>query len=119
MRVLICGSRDWTNSGPIQGIINQMTKYDILIAGNAVGADSIAEHLAKISGIQVQSFPAQWNKYGTSAGPLRNIEMLDDGKPDKVYAFMSSHHSKGTQHTIRESKKRGIDTHIYFEGRWS
>jgi hypothetical protein len=47
MKVLICGSRDLVNSGPIQDIINQMKNTDILIAGNAAGADEIAEKLAK------------------------------------------------------------------------
>jgi hypothetical protein len=35
---------------------------------------------------KIQSFPANWIKYGITAGPIRNLEMIKEN-PDLVLAF--------------------------------
>lgn len=55
--------------------------------------------------------PAEWGKYGKSAGFKRNIEMLDM-EPEMVLAFQVGR-SSGTQHTIDQAVKRGIPVQIY------
>jgi len=37
--------------------------------------------------IQRLRFNAQWGVYGGSAGPIRNSQMLEEGKPDKAVIF--------------------------------
>ena len=108
-RVLICGSRDFDRIDDIKHVINNLNDDDVVIQGCARGADSIAEFLAMKRGLKVIGFPAQWTKYGRRAGPIRNQQMLDEGKPDKVYAFYSDKSkSKGTKNMVKLARKAGI-----------
>jgi len=50
--------------------------------------------------------PAEWDKFGRRAGPLRNEQMLREGKPDVVVAFPGG---RGTAHMVRIAKEAGID----------
>jgi|ERR1700722_14792820 len=113
-KILICGSRYWTAIPPIFNIIANLPPESIVIQGCARGADTIAGEIAESKpGIIVKKFPAKWDELGKRAGYVRNIEMLDQN-PDIVYAFPIGE-SKGTWHTIREARKRGIETIVYGE----
>lgn len=52
-----------------------------------------------------KEFPADWDKYGKRAGYLRNVQMLDEGKPDLVVAFPGG---KGTAMMVKLAKERGV-----------
>ena len=68
-------------------------------------ADGIAQN---IDGAVIKRFPADWTKFGTKAGPIRNREMLDL-QPDLVIAFHRNlKKSKGTIDTVMEANRRGI-----------
>ena len=58
-----------------------------MITGGAKGADWLGHYWAIKRGIPYKVFPADWMTYGKAAGPIRNQQMLDDGKPDVVIAF--------------------------------
>ena len=59
--------------------------------------------------IPVLSYPAEWNKFGRAAGPMRNKRMLIDGKPDMVFAFHDDiENSKGTANMIKITREAGI-----------
>ena len=30
------------------------------------------------------TYPADWDKFGRAAGPIRNQQMLDEGKPNMI-----------------------------------
>ena len=47
-----------------------------------------------------------WKKYGKKAGPLRNQQMLEEGKPDLVVAFPGGN---GTADMVRRAKKANIE----------
>ena len=53
----------------------------------------------------VEEYPADWKKYGKSAGPLRNQRMIDEGKPDLVVAFPGG---VGTADMISRAKAYNI-----------
>lgn len=55
-------------------------------------------------GFPVERYPADWERYGKRAGPIRNRKMLDQG-PDLVVAFGGD---KGTADCVREARRRGI-----------
>jgi hypothetical protein len=110
-RILICGSRDFNDENAIAKVIIKYQAGDILICGMAKGADSIAFELGKLRGMEVMEFPANWDLYGRAAGPIRNQQMLDKGKPEKVYAFYSDKEkSKGTKDMVKRSRKAGVKT---------
>jgi hypothetical protein len=58
---------------------------------------------------QIKPYPADWDKYGKAAGPIRNKQMLDEGNPEKVIAFRFKN-SRGTQNMINQAEKAGIKT---------
>lgn len=122
MKVLICGSRRWTDREAIQKVIDGLDPGTTVIHGAATGADSIAGELAGACGLGVLAFPAGWDEHGEchcpptlpycrAAGPRRNRQMLEEGKPDRVVAFPLSG-SKGTADMIRQARGRGIPVEV-------
>ena len=87
-RILICGDRNYTNWEKIKTYLDTLGSGTIIIHGCAKGADSLAGNLAMRRNLGILRFPAQWDKYGRAAGPIRNQEMLDYGKPTLVVYFM-------------------------------
>lgn len=111
-KVLVCGSRSWTDYRIINNIIRKLPANTTIIEGGAIGADSIAGNSARLNGFKVITIPADWDTHGRSAGIIRNIKMLEM-KPSEVIAFIADRTSSpGTQHTIREAKKRNIPVRI-------
>jgi ABC-type Fe3+-hydroxamate transport system substrate-binding protein len=83
-----------------------------ILHGGATGPDVIGKNWAfqykKV--VNIRDFLPDWERWGKSAGMLRNVQMLA-AKPDLVIAFYDGK-SKGTEHTIREAHKRGIKTFV-------
>lgn len=93
-------------------VIDKLEPGDTVIHGDAPGADFIAGKLAEDrKDLFVDPHPAKWDLYGKSAGPKRNIEMLNL-RPDRVYAFPKPD-SVGTYHTIKEAQRMGIHVITY------
>ena len=80
---IFCGSRDLPSSAPARArqILDHYTRERsdecIVIHGAARGADSIFAKAAESTHADVESYPAQWDTYGKSAGHRRNKQMLD------------------------------------------
>lgn len=78
MKCVIAGGRDYIATNDDENmIIRIINHYDIteIISGHAKGADAFGEYIAKKYKLKLTLFEADWNKYGTKAGPLRNREM--------------------------------------------
>lgn len=112
MKVLVCGSRTWSDDAVIRRALSDLPRGSVVIHGGARGADLIAGTVARSLGLSVWEFPADWKNLGRSAGYRRNIEMLDE-RPDLVIAFWENG-SKGTEHTVREALRRGYAVDLYF-----
>lgn len=116
MKVIICGDRHWNNFDSIIDVVKRLkAKYgDItIIQGECEGADLLAKRAAVACGVPVKGYPADWKKYGKSAGPLRNQQMLDKEKPDMVIAFHPDiENSKGTKDMIKRARGQSIKTYI-------
>ena len=80
-----------------------------IISGGADGADKLAEDWAVINYCQWKTFPADWRRYGKAAGPIRNQQMIDKGKPDLVVAFPGG---RGTANMIMLAKENEIPVRI-------
>lgn len=115
MRVLICGSRDWSAWRLIEyEIFCRLRPGDVVIHGACRGADYHAGAIAEAYELNVEIYPALWDLHGRAAGPIRNQQMLDEGKPDEVWAFhedISS--SKGTKDMVKRAERAGIPTLIF------
>jgi YspA, cpYpsA-related SLOG family len=117
MRVLVCGGRHYDDRKKMDRVLRFIDTHKgpikTLIHGAARGADSLAAAWAKDTGLdefgEVLAFPADWNKHGVAAGPIRNLEMLLDGKPDLVVAFPGGN---GTKNMIHLARKYGVPVQI-------
>lgn len=117
MRILVCGGRDYEDYDTLKTVLSslQVTKghFTAIIHGDAKGADKLAGRYAEMHNIPVARFPADWERHGKKAGPLRNKQMLAVGKPDLVVAFAGG---KGTADMIHQSKKAGVEIFDAREG---
>jgi hypothetical protein len=77
-----------------------------IVSGMATGADNAAVDWATTNWLKVHEFPADWKKHGKGAGPIRNQQMIDEGKPNLVVAFPGGN---GTADMVRRAKKAGIE----------
>lgn len=105
-RILVCGGRDFDDRDRISRILTEhVGPADIIISGNADGADAIAASWARQHGIDLCICPANWAHHGLSAGPIRNAAMIKL-QPDLVIAFPGG---KGTQDMLRKARGAKID----------
>lgn len=115
-RVLICGDRNWKDFPVILHRLSNVAALkgvEVVIEGEASGADTLGRIAAQQMGIPVLKFPAQWGKYGKAAGPVRNQQMLDEGKPTLVLAFHPFlQNSKGTLDMVSRARNADIPTEV-------
>lgn len=107
-RVIIAGGRDCDDYDLLCAKCDRIFlrhKPTAIICGEARGADLLGKQYAHKHGIEVLSFPAEWDLYGKRAGYLRNEEMADHA--DALVAFWDGK-SKGTKHMIQTAEKRGL-----------
>lgn len=125
MRLLVCGGRNYAKwcSGrnpearkkflkeqdfvwlTLNGIYEECVDHLVVISGGATGADSSAADWAESRYIDCEIYHADWESWGPRAGPMRNQQMLDEGKPTHVLAIKGG---SGTADMVRRAKKAGI-----------
>ena len=116
-RIIVCGGRDFSDyehfRHSMRSVLSQYQDV-LLVSGHAKGADTLAERFAKEAGIPIRVFPADWNKYGKAAGPIRNKQMLDFAKEDNpvVVAFWDGK-SRGTRNMLMQAGEAGIRAHVF------
>lgn len=112
MRLLVCGGRDFDDYRFLCEVLDnlKLSPGSVVINGAAKGADSLSSVWARRSGFGVEEYPAEWNKYGKSAGPIRNQHMLNVAAPDAVVAFPGGN---GTADMIRRAKDAGLPIMVF------
>lgn len=118
MRVLVFGGRDFTDmEGGMNWVMEALATIPlhppekgevVFISGCARGADQIPILLTKEDDEWggLIKFPADWDKHGKAAGPIRNKQMLDEGKPDLAIMFPGG---RGTAHMKGLLDKAGVE----------
>lgn len=116
-RIVIAGSRHYNNYEEakeyIDFCISNIKKEHqlVFVSGCCYGADALGERYANENGYKLELFPADWKKYGRSAGPKRNLEMAKIA--DYVICFWDGK-SKGTHSMIEYAKKLNKPLKIKF-----
>ena len=110
MKVLVTGSRKWTDFDTIYNRLAQLPKDTIIVEGGATGADTLARTAAYKLKLDRLCMKANWKMHGRSAGAIRNRTMLDLN-PDLVLGFRLNQ-SSGTTDCLDEARKRGIPVEV-------
>lgn len=113
IRLAIVGGRNFQDYDYMKRCIDQLRKeYSVIgiISGGARGADTLGERYAREAGIDTRIFPADWDRYGKSAGFRRNRDIV--ANCDAVAAFWDGR-SKGTQNTIELARAAGKPVRIF------
>lgn len=108
MVVLVCGGRSFTDKAHVFAAmdrIHRVHRIHRVIHGGASGADNLAKWWASERRISCRAFPADWKQFHRAAGPIRNADMLTQGKPDLVVAFPGG---KGTANMVQQAKNAGV-----------
>jgi hypothetical protein len=114
MRILVTGSRAWENEGLVHLALGQLAfagshanSEVVIVHGDCpTGADAMAKAWAIQNNITQEAHPANWAKYGRSAGPIRNKKMVKLGA-DVCVAFPLGQ-SRGTRHCMAKALEANI-----------
>lgn len=112
-RVIIAGSRVFDNytylKDSMDYLLQNINDEIIVVCGKARGADTLGEQYAKERGYAVRYFPADWDRYGKSAGYIRNEEMAKNA--DALVAFWDGK-SRGTKSMIKLAHQYGLRVRV-------
>ena len=127
-RILVTGSRVWRDKIAIlnalmEAFARESTTWPITIVHGGqkrwdkktqtwIGADYLADEIAKEIGLEVDPHPVtpeEWDTIGKKAGPLRNKRMVDTLNPltDVCLAFPLGE-SRGTRGCMALAEEAGI-----------
>ena len=111
MKTIIAGSRNITDYNIVVEAV-YASKFDItgIVSGRARGVDQLGEQYAKEHNLKIHEFPADWDKFGKSAGYIRNKEMA---KYADVLIAIWDGKSKGTKHMIDLGHKHLLEVFVY------
>lgn len=110
--VIIAGSREYAYTILVDKFVMNLPKDVVVVTGGARGVDSWATAIATECGLETIVHKADWNKYGRSAGPIRNNLMLSL-YPGTLVVFWDGV-SRGTKHILSAAKAQGRHIILFF-----
>lgn len=123
IRAIVAGSRNFVNYNLLEEECDRILSTEIkkasasdvtIISGGASGADKLGEKYAKKRHLSIVRFEANWDRFKTAAGPIRNTKMAkyaSEVERRMLIAFWDGE-SKGTKSMIDLAKKHEIEVHI-------
>ena len=114
-KVIIAGGRDFVDYNLLREKVNnilidkRLTHKIVIVSGCARGADTLGMRYASENILDVDEYPADWDKYGKKAGYMRNVEMAENA--DALIAFWDGK-SKGTRHMIDIATERNLPIRV-------
>lgn len=105
MKISIIGSRAFNDYDFLKKTILEsidVNDIDEIVSGGANGADKLGELFAEEFNKSTNIYLPDWEKYGKSAGFIRNADIIKNS--DYVFAFWDGA-SKGTLNSINTAKK--------------
>ena len=114
IKVIIAGGRDFDDYPKLcricDVILQGQNKVEI-VSGTCKGADLLGERYAIERNYHIKQFPADWKRYGKSAGYKRNVEMAVYA--DELIAFWDGK-SKGTKNMIDQATQAGLNVKVSY-----
>ena len=84
----------------------------VILSGTARGADKLGERWAAENSVRLEYYPANWDRYGKSAGYRRNAKMAANA--DAMIALWDGK-SRGTKHMIDIAMGAGLKVYMWIE----
>lgn len=116
MKLIIAGGRDYENRDFIFkriDILRNGFEVTEIVSGRGfkfdrdrriyIGADFFGEEYAKERGLALKTMPADWDKHGKIAGPIRNCQMAKYANAAALFPG-----GKGTENMFKEAQKHGL-----------
>ena len=104
--VIIAGTRTITDASLIAKAVKECGfVVDEIVCGGATGVDQLGKKYAEARDIPLHMFPADWNTYGTSAGPRRNAHLA---KFARALILLWDGESRGSASMLQEATAAGI-----------
>ena len=114
IKVIIAGGRNFDDFNKLCQVCDEFlqdqNKVEI-VSGAYKGADLLGERYAAERNYPIKQFPADWRRYGKSAGLKRNTEMATYA--DALIAFWDGE-SKGTKHMIELATQTGLIVKVIY-----
>jgi hypothetical protein len=111
MKTIIAGSRTITDYDRVKNAIESSGfKVTTVISGTARGVDQLGEKWALENNIPVEKYPADWSRWGSSAGPIRNKEMAEIAD---ACIIVWDRESNGTKNMMMQAIKNGLKLYVH------
>jgi hypothetical protein len=111
--VIVCGGRLYSDKEHLYRSLDSFHKrksITLLVQGGAKGADKLALQWAISRNIPYRTYYAEWDKFGTNAGPIRNQKMLKESNPNYVIGFPGG---VGTKHMLTLASNANVPVITY------
>jgi hypothetical protein len=118
LRVVITGSRHWTEDDRIYARLAKLPPYAVIGHGDSPrGVDRKAGKIAEELGLRVIPYPVVRYVDGPwpAAGILRNERMLKEHNPSLVIAFRAGGKSNGTDDCISRAREKKLELEVIHE----
>ena len=121
-KVIVAGTRTFKDYLLLNNEVLQTVALNLrwghepeIVSGGAPGADTLAVTLATAHKWPFKIFPADWEKHGRAAGPIRNKQMAKYA--DMAIVFWDGK-SRGAQNMIQQMRELGkpVKVVIYPKG---
>lgn len=110
-KVIVAGSRHFNDykrmKKDLDYLLSRKAREETIeiVSGGCRGADACGERYAREMGYSLVVFPADWDKFGKIAGPIRNHHMAEYA--DALVAYLAPG-SRGTSSMIEEARRAGL-----------
>ena len=113
-RVIVTGDRNWACRELAEMIVSRLlARFGpglIIVHGDAAGVDAAFAAACDELGVEQERHPADWDRLGKRAGPIRNAEMVALGAVLCLAVHKRIRFSKGTKNCSRLAIEAGIPT---------
>lgn len=118
-RVIIAGSRSYDDYNTLTEECDRILSLKVVdadteivvVSGHASGADALGERYAQERGFGLETFPADWTKFGRAAGPIRNAQMASVAHA--LIAFPKAGEvNRGTKNMVDLAVRKGLQIRI-------
>ena len=114
IKVIIAGGRDFDDYHKLCLVCDEYLKDQNnveIVSGAYKGADLLGEMYAAERNYPIKQFPADWKRYGKSAGQKRNVEMANYA--NVLIAFWDGK-SKGTKNMVELATQAGLNVKVSY-----